>query len=104
MGLCLQVSAFAKLVVFLFAFRNGEKTFESIVVELLTAMGYGDGEVTQSTNDEGLDGIIKEDKLALDNIYDQAKRWINTVGRPDIMAFVGALEGRSASKMVDLLL
>ena len=76
------------------------KRFESIVVELLTAMGYGDGEVTQSTNDEGLDGIIKEDKLGLDNIYVQAKRWVNTVGRPDIMAFVGALEGRSASKGV----
>ncbi len=76
------------------------KRFEGIVVELLTAMGYGDGEVTQSTNDEGLDGIIKEDKLGLDNIYVQAKRWINTVGRPDIMAFVGALEGKSASKGV----
>lgn len=76
------------------------KRFEGIVVELLTAMGYGDGEVTQSTNDEGLDGIIKEDKLGLDNIYVQAKRWVNTVCRPDIMAFVGALEGKSASKGV----
>lgn len=74
------------------------RRFENIVVELLTAMGYGDGEVTQSTNDEGLDGIIKEDKLGLDNIYVQAKRWNNTVGRPEIMAFVGALEGKSASK------
>lgn len=74
------------------------RRFESVVVELLTAMGYGDGEVTQSTNDEGLDGIIKEDKLGLDNIYVQAKRWNNTVGRPEIMAFVGALEGKSASK------
>lgn len=76
------------------------KRFEGIVVELLTAMGYGDGEVNQSTNDEGLDGIIKEDKLGLDNIYVQAKRWANTVCRPDIMAFVGALEGKSASKGV----
>lgn len=76
------------------------RRFEGIVVELLTAMGYGDGKVTQSTNDEGLDGIIKEDKLGLDNIYVQAKRWVNTVCRPDIMAFVGALEGKSASKGV----
>lgn len=76
------------------------KRFESIVVELLTAMDYGDGEVTQSSNDEGLDGIIKEDKLGLDNIYVQAKRWNNTVGRPEIMAFVGALEGKSANKGV----
>lgn len=74
------------------------RRFENIVVELLTAMGYGDGEVTQGTNDEGLDGIIKEDKLGLENIYVQAKRWNNTVGRPEVMAFVGALEGKSASK------
>lgn len=44
-------------------------------MELLTAMGYVDGEVTQGTNDESLDGIIKEDKLGLDNIYVQAKHW-----------------------------
>lgn len=74
------------------------RRFESIVVELLTAMGYGDGEVTQKTNDGGLDGVIKEDKLGLDNIYVQAKRWENTVGSPEVMAFVGAIDVKNASK------
>lgn len=76
------------------------RRFESIVIELLTAMGYGDGEVTQKTNDGGLDGIIKEDKLGLDNIYVQAKRWENNIGRPEIMGFSGALDGMGASKGV----
>jgi restriction system protein len=51
------------------------RRLETIVVELMTAMGYGDGQVTEKTNDGGLDGIIKEDKLGLDNIYIQAKKW-----------------------------
>lgn len=72
------------------------KHFENIVVELLVAMGYGAGKVTNSTNDEGLDGIIKEDKLGLENIYVQAKRWTKNVCRPDLMAFVGALEGKGS--------
>ena len=71
---------------------------ETIVVELLTAMGYGDGQVTEKTNDGGLDGIIKEDKLGLDSIYVQAKRWENTVGRPDVMSFSGALDAKGARK------
>ena len=74
------------------------RRLETIVVELLTAMGYGDGQVTQKTNDGGLDGIIKEDKLGLDNIYVQAKRWENTVGRPDVMSFSGALDAKAARK------
>lgn len=74
------------------------RRLETIVVELLTAMGYGDGQVTQRTNDGGLDGIIKEDKLGLDNIYVQAKRWENSVGRPDIMSFSGALDAKAARK------
>jgi len=74
------------------------RRLEYIVVELLTAMGYGDGEVTDKTNDGGLDGIIKEDKLGLDNIYIQAKRWENTVGRPDVMSFSGALDAKGAKK------
>lgn len=74
------------------------RRLETIVVELLTAMGYGDGQVTQKTNDGGLDGIIKEDKLGLDNIYVQAKRWENTVGRPDVMSFSGALDAKVARK------
>lgn len=70
--------------------------FENIVVELLVAMGYGAGKVTRGTNDEGLDGIIKEDKLGLENIYVQAKRWTKNVCRPDVMGFVGALEGKGS--------
>lgn len=78
--------------------------FEKLVVELLVKMGYGGsikdaGRATQLTNDGGIDGIIKEDKLGLDVIYIQAKRWDNTaVGRPDIQSFVGALDGQRANK------
>jgi len=74
------------------------RRLENIVVELLTAMGYGDGEVTERTNDGGLDGIIKEDRLGLDNIYVQAKRWENTIGRPEVMSFSGALDAKGARK------
>ena len=74
------------------------RRLENIVVELLTAMGYGDGQVTEKTNDGGLDGVIKEDRLGLDNIYVQAKRWENTVGRPDVMSFSGALDAKGARK------
>jgi restriction system protein len=76
--------------------------FEDIVVELLTVMGYGDGEVTQRTNDEGLDGVIKEDKLGLDNIYVQAKRYgaSNSIGREMVQSFSGALDAKGARKGV----
>ena len=78
------------------------KKFEDIVVDLLTKMGYGDGEVTQRSNDEGLDGIIKEDKLGLDNIYVQAKRYGigNSVGREAVQSFSGALDAKGARKGV----
>jgi restriction system protein len=78
--------------------------FERLVVELLVKMGYGGslkdaGKATKLTNDEGIDGIIKEDKLGLDFIYIQAKRWdTQPVGRPDIQSFVGALDGQRANK------
>jgi len=78
--------------------------FEEIVVDLLVKMGYGGtveeaGKATQYTNDEGIDGIIKEDKLGLDVIYIQAKKWTDTtIGRPQIQAFVGALDGKHANK------
>lgn len=78
--------------------------FERLVVELLVKMGYGGsikdaGRATRLTNDGGIDGIIKEDKLGLDVIYIQAKRWDNqAVGRPDIQSFVGALDGQRANK------
>lgn len=74
------------------------RRLETIVIDLLTAMGYGDGQVTEKTNDGGLDGVIKEDKLGLDNIYVQAKKWENTVGRPEVMSFSGALDAKGARK------
>jgi len=77
--------------------------FEEIVVELLVEMGYGGsrrdaGKAIGKTGDEGIDGIIKEDRLGLDIIYIQAKRWNNTVGRPEIQKFAGALQGQRARK------
>jgi len=79
--------------------------FEQIVVDLLFAMGYGGSReeaamVTQKSNDEGIDGIINEDRLGLDVIYIQAKRWQNSVGRKEIQSFVGALAGKQANKGV----
>ena len=78
--------------------------FEQVVLDVLTAMGYGGSldaaTVTQRSNDEGIDGIINEDRLGLDVIYVQAKRWKNTVGRKEIQSFVGALAGKQAQKGV----
>lgn len=80
--------------------------FETLVVELLVKMGYGGSfedaaSVTQYSHDEGIDGVIKEDKLGLDTIYIQAKRWDKgTVGRKEIQAFVGAINMKHASKGV----
>ena len=77
--------------------------FERIVVELLVTMGYGGsiqdaGKAIGKSGDEGIDGIIKEDKLGLDVIYIQAKRWEGVVGRPEVQKFVGALAGQRAKK------
>lgn len=79
--------------------------FENTVVELLVAMGYGGsrqdaGERIGRSGDGGIDGIIKEDRLGLDTLYIQAKRWQGTVGRPEIQKFVGALHGQRARKGV----
>ncbi len=79
--------------------------FESLVVELLVKMGYGGsrkdaGQRVGQTSDGGIDGIIKEDRLGLDTIYIQAKRWQGSVGRPEIQKFVGALQGQRAKKGV----
>ncbi len=82
--------------------------FERLVVELLVSMGYGGsledaGQAVGRTGDGGIDGIIKEDKLGLDVIYVQAKRWTeNTVGRPDVQQFAGALQGQRAGKGIFL--
>jgi restriction system protein len=77
--------------------------FERLVVELLVAMGYGGsradaGRAVGKSGDGGIDGIIKEDKLGLDTIYIQAKRWDGTVSRPEIQKFAGALQGVRARK------
>ncbi|WP_299254366.1 restriction endonuclease [uncultured Cytophaga sp.] len=79
--------------------------FESLVVELLVKMGYGGsiqdaGRSIGRSGDEGIDGIIKEDRLGLDVIYIQAKRWEGVVGRPEIQKFIGALAGQGAKKGV----
>lgn len=78
--------------------------FERLVIKLLVAMGYGGSfedaaNVTKYSHDEGIDGVIKEDRLGLDNIYVQAKRYdTGTVGRKEIQSFVGALSGKGATK------
>ena len=79
--------------------------FERLVVELLVKMGYGGsiqdaGQAIGRTGDEGIDGIIKEDKLGLDVVHIQAKKWNrnNTVGRPELQKFVGALAGQGSTK------
>lgn len=74
--------------------------FERLVMDVLQAMGYGRGQQLGGSGDEGFDGVIDEDRLGLDRIYVQAKRWTNTVGRPEVQGFVGALAGRGATKGV----
>lgn len=86
--------------------ERSPKFFEQLVVDLLMKMGYGSsidaaGLVVGKSGDEGIDGVIREDKLGFSNIYIQAKRWDPenmTVGRPEIQKFVGALAGQGASK------
>jgi restriction system protein len=77
--------------------------FERLVIDLLLAMGYGGslqdaGKAVGKSGDGGIDGIIKEDRLGLDAIYIQAKRWENVVGRPEVQKFAGALQGQRARK------
>lgn len=79
--------------------------FERLVVQLMIRMGYGGsreeaGQAVGRSGDGGIDGIINEDRLGLDAIYLQAKRWDGVVGRPEIMRFVGALAGQRATKGV----
>ncbi len=79
--------------------------FERVVVDLLVKMGYGGnrqdaGKALGKSGDGGIDGIINEDRLGLDVIYIQAKRWEGSVGRPEIQKFAGALQGQRARKGV----
>lgn len=85
--------------------QSSPQFFERLVVELLVSMGYGGslqdaGSAIGGSGDGGIDGIIKEDRLGLDVIYIQAKRWGQTVGRPVVQAFAGSLEGQRARKGV----
>lgn len=85
--------------------NNSSSFFERLVVDLLVAMGYGGShqdaaQAIGKTSDGGIDGIISEDRLGLDKIYIQAKRWENTVGRPEIQQFKGALADQVAKKGV----
>ncbi len=79
--------------------------FERLVVQLMIRLGYGGsreeaGQAVGRSGDGGIDGVINEDRLGLDAIYLQAKRWEGVVGRPEIMKFVGALAGQRATKGV----
>lgn len=79
--------------------------FEKVVVDVLVKMGYGGslkdaGKAIGRSGDEGIDGIINEDRLGLDSIYIQAKKWEGTVSRPEIQKFAGALQGKRAKKGV----
>jgi restriction system protein len=84
--------------------KSSPEFFENLVVKLLVAMGYGGsvedaGKAVGRSGDDGIDGIIKEDKLGLDVVYIQAKKWADTVvGRPVVQAFAGSLEGHRARK------
>jgi restriction system protein len=83
--------------------RASPAFFERLVIRVLVAMGYGGtlseaGKVIGGSGDEGIDGIIKEDRLGLDVIYVQAKRWENPVSRPEVQKFAGALQGQRARK------
>jgi restriction system protein len=88
--------------------RVGEQSpsfFEQLVLDVLSGMGYGgtrEGAALRlgKSGDEGVDGVIREDRLGLDQIYVQAKRWKNPVGRPEIQKFFGALHGQRATKGV----
>lgn len=85
--------------------KMSPEAFEQLVVALLVAMGYGGsiqdaGKAVGKAGDEGIDGIIKEDKLGLDSVYIQAKKWEAVVGRPFVQAFAGSLEGQRARKGV----
>ncbi len=82
---------------------SSPRQFENIVIDLLVGMGYGGSrkeaaKAVGKSGDEGIDGIINEDRLGLDVIYVQAKKWESMVGRPEIQKFAGALQGQHAKK------
>jgi len=101
-----QIQREALAMELLEAVRNGTpEAFEKLVVDLLVAMGYGGsvedaGQVVGRSGDGGIDGVIKQDRLGIDAIYVQAKRWRDVVGSPEIMKFSGALTKKHASRGV----
>jgi restriction system protein len=83
--------------------KSSPEFFEQLVVDLLVRMGYGGSRkeaarAVGQRGDEGIDGIIDEDRLGLDSVYIQAKKWEGNVSRPEIQKFVGALHGKHARK------
>lgn len=83
--------------------QSSSSFFEKLVLELILKMGYGGsrkeaGQTIGQSGDEGIDGIIYEDRLGLEIIYIQAKKWESTLSRPEIQKFVGALQGKRAKK------
>lgn len=85
--------------------ESSPRFFERLVIDLLRAMGYGGSHAEAAallgrSGDAGLDGVIRQDRLGLEAVYVQAKRWENTVGRPTVQAFAGSLEGARARKGV----
>ena len=86
---------------------NPPQFFEKLVVDLLVRMGYGGtrqdaGRAIGGSGDEGIDGVINEDRLGLDTVYIQAKRWQGPVGRPEVQRFAGALQGQRSHKGIML--
>lgn len=84
-------------------FQSSPEFFEKLVLDLLVAMGYGTGELAKrvgQSGDSGIDGVIYLDRLGLEKVYIQAKRWKDDVGRPILQAFYGALAARRANKGV----
>ncbi|HSW57326.1 MAG TPA: restriction endonuclease, partial [Dehalococcoidales bacterium] len=82
---------------------SSPRQFEHMVIDLLVAMGYGGSRKEAAraigkSGDEGIDGVINEDRLGLDVIYIQAKKWEGSVGRPEIQKFAGALQGQHAKR------
>jgi len=79
--------------------KTGPKAFEQLVLDVIRKMGYGiDGKTTQYVKDGGIDGVVKEDRLGLSEIYLQAKLWESNVGSRDIQQFIGAIATKKAQK------
>jgi len=103
-GALLELNAAVGAELLELVMNNSPAFFEHLVLELLHAMGYGtsrtDLQRVGGSGDAGIDGIISLDRLGLEKVYVQAKRWQNSVGRPEVQGFYGALAGQRANKGV----